>query len=139
MASMKLMRSRAPPPPLVMGCRLAGRGLQALRGQMGQMATRGVTRQDLQNEQMDGGDGIEQARAPLVADLAAQGKKRGGASRVARSVFMCLSASVTMPTILSLLSVRFRDPTIVQEMLHSAISLTFPVPMSWDYPNAIRG
>jgi hypothetical protein len=33
--------------------------------------------QDLQDEEMDGGDRIEQARAPLVAPLVAQGENRG--------------------------------------------------------------
>ena len=45
---------------------------------MGQMATRGVAMEDLQDEQMDGGDRIEQARAPLVADLATEGENSGG-------------------------------------------------------------
>ena len=45
---------------------------------MGQVATRGVAMQDLQEEEMDGGDRIEQARTPLVAHLATEGENRGG-------------------------------------------------------------
>ena len=45
---------------------------------MGQVAARSVPMQDLEDEQMDGRDRIEQARAPLVAHLVAQGENRGG-------------------------------------------------------------
>ena len=77
-------RAVAPPPPLVVGRLLADRGRppqqllpddegqtgagltkrrgrKALRGEMGQVAPRGVAMQDWQDEQMDGGDRIEQA------------------------------------------------------------------------------
>jgi hypothetical protein len=90
----------APPPPLVVGCLLADRsglpqqplpdperqastGLtkrrsrKMLADQAGQMATRRVAVQNLQEEEMDGGDRIEQARTPLVAHLVAQGKNGG--------------------------------------------------------------
>ena len=45
--------------------------------QAGQTATCRVAVQDLQDEKMDGGDRIKQARAPLVAHLVAQGENRG--------------------------------------------------------------
>jgi len=94
-------RAVAPPPPLVVGrlltdCgrppqqllpddeRQPGAGLtkcgggEVLRDQMGQMGTRGVPMQDLQEEEMDGGDRIEQARTPVVADLSTEGENHGG-------------------------------------------------------------
>ena len=46
----------------------------------------------------------------------------GASSRTANSALMCLSASVTIPTILNLLSVRCRDPTMVQEMPRESMS-----------------
>jgi hypothetical protein len=53
------------------------RGRKVLGDQAGQMATCRVAVQDLQEEKMDGGDRIEQARPPLVAHLVAQGENRG--------------------------------------------------------------
>src|SRR5713101_2744243 len=50
---------------------------------------------------------------------------------------MCLRASVTVPTILDLLSVRGGNPTIIQERPCVSISLTVYNIMSWDYLNAI--
>ena len=54
------------------------RGRQALGDQARPVATGGVAMQDVEDEQMNGGDGIEPARAPLVAHLATQGDHRGG-------------------------------------------------------------
>src|SRR5712692_2833958 len=62
----------------------------------------------------------------------------GASSRAASSAFMCRSASVTVPTILDLLSVRCCDPTIVQEIPHSSISLTISTAMGWVYLNDIH-
>jgi len=45
---------------------------------MRQVATGGVPVEDLEHEQVDGRDGIQQARAPLVSDLATQGENRRG-------------------------------------------------------------
>jgi hypothetical protein len=93
-------RPVASPPPLVVGCllanrrrpppqllpdakRQAGTGLTKRRGrkvlafQAGQVATRGVAMQDLQDKEMDSGDRIEQAHAPLVAYRVTQGENRG--------------------------------------------------------------
>ena len=89
----------APPPPLILGCLLADRrrppqqslpdserqarpglakrrGRKALRDEVGQVATRRVAVPNLEDEEMDGGHRIEQARTPLVAHLVAQGENR---------------------------------------------------------------
>ena len=44
------------------------RSRKALGYQAGQVATRGVAMEDLQDKERDGGDRLEQARAPLLGD-----------------------------------------------------------------------
>src|SRR5262245_50590680 len=93
---------------------------------MGQVAARCVVMQDVQNEQMDGGDRIKEARAPLVADLATEGENCGGVKQGSKFYFamsedFCHCANHPKPPVGEI-----SDPTIVQELFPHPMSLTIP-------------
>jgi hypothetical protein len=115
-----------------------------LPGQVGQMAARGVARQDLQDEEMDGGDRIQHARAPGVADLATHDENGGRVEQVGQ---LCLNVSERVtdhanhpgpPGCELFCRMSCFALTIVEEVLYDTMSLSLNGVLAWDYLNAIR-